>query len=178
MKKLSILIMTFFIISFVLNTNKVESEYITIPNEAIRLRIIANSNTEYDQKFKMKLSIELENKIQDLLKNTNNIEEARLIIKNNLDLLNNYVDNILKENNYKEKYTLIFGNNFFPEKKYNGVIYEKGYYESLVITLGNGEGNNWWCILFPPLCLMEAEENNSNDVEYKFFVKELIDKYF
>ena len=62
-----------------------------------------------------------------------------------------------------------------PEKEYKGVKYKEGYYESWVITLGEGEGNNWWCVLFPPLCLVEAEE--ADEVEYKFFIKELIDKY-
>ena len=177
MKKIIIITCFIMCISFISKIKKVESEYITIPKDAIRLRIIANSNNELDQNIKMKLSIELEEKIQKLLKGTNNIEEARIIIKNNIDILNKYVDKIIKENNYNEKYTVTFGNNFFPEKKYNGVIYEKGYYESLLVTLGEGKGNNWWCVLFPPLCLMEAEET-TNNVEYKFFVKELIDKYF
>ena len=60
-------------------------------------------------------------------------------------------------------------------KDYVGVKYPEGEYESLVITLGEGKGDNWWCVLFPPLCLVEAEEHT--DVEYKFFVKEIIDKY-
>ena len=79
--------------------------------------------------------------------------------------------------NYENDYKLTFGNAFFPEKKYKGVIYEKGYYDTLLITLGKGEGNNWWCVLFPPLCLMEAEESNTGKTEYKFFIKEILDKY-
>ena len=173
MKKIIILFLCIYIL---FSMNKVKSKNIIIPKEAIRLRIIANSNSEYDQKIKMKLSIEIENKIQELLKDVNNIDEARKIIKNNLDEINKYVDLKLKGNNYYEKYTLIYGNNFFPEKNYNGVIYESGYYESIVITLGNGRGKNWWCVLFPPLCLMEAEE--AEDIEYKSLIKEMLDKYF
>ena len=75
-------------------------------------------------------------------------------------------------------YKVNFGINYFPEKNYKGVIYEEGYYESLVVTLGSGNGENWWCVLFPPLCLMEGEETNTDEVEYKSFVKEMIDKYF
>ena len=71
-----------------------------------------------------------------------------------------------------------YGLNYFPEKKYKGVTYKEGYYESLVVTLGEGKGENWWCVLFPPLCLLEAEETNTNAVEYKFFVQDLITKYF
>ena len=176
MKKTFLLLILLLSITYLVKINKVESQYVTIPNEAIRLRVIANSNSDQDQKIKMKLSIKIQSKIQELLSNVKDINEARTIIKENLSTLNDYVETVLKENNCHEKYTLFFGNNFFPEKKYNDVIYKKGYYESLVITLGKGTGNNWWCVLFPPLCLMEAEE--SDNIEYKFFVKELIDKYF
>ena len=65
--------------------------------------------------------------------------------------------------------------NYFPSKEYKGVKYEEGYYESLVITLGKGEGDNWWCVLFPPLCLIEGEEDT--EVEYKSIVMEILDKY-
>ena len=65
---------------------------------------------------------------------------------------------------------------YFPKKEYKGVEYNEGNYESLVITLGEGKGDNWWCVLFPPLCLIDAEEQTS-DVEYKFLVKEII-KHF
>ena len=58
-----------------------------------------------------------------------------------------------------------------------GIVTEEGEYESLVITLGNGLGENFWCVLFPPLCLLDTEEE-VEDVEYTSFVKELIDKYF
>jgi len=60
-------------------------------------------------------------------------------------------------------------------KEFNGITYEEGMYESLLVTLGEGKGDNWWCVLFPPLCLLEAEE--SDEVEYKFFIQELIEKY-
>jgi stage II sporulation protein R len=67
-----------------------------------------------------------------------------------------------------------YGLNYFPKKEYKGVIYNEGYYESLVIKIGKGEGNNFWCVMFPPLCFLEAEK--SEKIEYKFFVKEIIDK--
>ena len=69
--------------------------------------------------------------------------------------------------------------NYFPEKKYKGTVYKEGEYESLVVTLGDGLGANFWCVLFPPLCLLDAEdEEQLSNVEYKSFIKELIDKYF
>lgn len=178
MKKIIFVMCIFIIVSFMTNIKKVSSQDVTIPKEAIRLRILANSNNEIDQNIKMKLSIELQKEITVLLKDTSNVEEARLKLKNNMDILNKKTKEILKQENYNKEFTITFGNVFFPEKKYNDVIYEKGYYESLLVTLGNGKGNNWWCVLFPPLCLMEANETETGKVEYKFFVQELIDKYF
>ena len=66
----------------------------------------------------------------------------------------------------------------FQKKKYKGVTYKEGNYESLVVTIGSGKGDNWWCLMFPPLCLMDIEnESNANSVDYKFFVKDIFDKY-
>ena len=87
------------------------------------------------------------------------------------------VNDKLKNIGYNKKYTINYGYNYFPKKKYKGITYKEGNYESLVITLGEGKGENFWCVLFPPLCLIEADETNNDNVEYKFFVKELIDKY-
>ena len=64
--------------------------------------------------------------------------------------------------------------NYFPKKEHNGIIYEAGEYESLVITLGQGEGDNFWCILFPPLCMVDENE----DIEYKSIIKEVLKKIF
>ena len=82
------------------------------------------------------------------------------------------------ENQANLEYKINYGMNYFPEKEYKGVTYEEGEYESLVITLGNGLGENFWCVLFPPLCLLEADEEETEEVEYTSFVKEIIDKYF
>ena len=149
---------------------------LTIPSDAIRIRIIPNSNSAFDQNIKLKVKDKLEITMYDLLKDAKSSEEAQDIIKNNLDLVDKDVKKILGEENYNKGYEINFGENYFPEKEYKGVKYEEGYYESLLITLGKGEGDNWWCVLFPPLCLIEGEENT--EVEYKSIVMEILDKYF
>lgn len=146
-----------------------------IPDENIRIRVIANSDSEYDQSIKLKVKEMVQDEMYNLLKDTKGIDEARIIINKNLRYIDNKVNNVLINNNYGLDYTINYGLNYFPSKEYNGVIYDEGYYESLVITLGEGKGSNWWCVLFPPLCLLEAEENE--EVEYTSFVKELFDKY-
>ena len=148
----------------------------TIPKEAIRVRVIANSNDEYDQEVKMNVKDIVTNDMYNLMNNVDSIERARESITKNIPTLSKNIDKYLKDINYNTKFDINFGYNYFPKKEYKGVEYKEGMYESLVVTLGNGEGNNWWCVLFPPICMIEAEE--STNVEYTTMVKEIMNKYF
>lgn len=175
MKKIMVLLIT--ILALFTIFNKYEAKEDIIPEEAIRFRVIANSNSIYDQNIKLQLKNEIQNQILLLLKDTDNIEDSRKIIRENLNYINNTVDKKLKELGYKKKFTINYGYNKFPKKEYKGISYKEGLYESLVITLGEGQGDNWWCVLFPPLCLLEADETNVEDAEYTFMVKEIINKF-
>lgn len=163
------------ILTYIIIGNSISNGNI-IPDEAIRIRVIANSNSDYDQKIKYDVKDSIEKDIYDMLSSAKNIDTARYIIKQNLGNIENNISNTLNSKNYNLPFNVDFGLNYFPKKEFKGVTYNEGYYESLVVTLGNGEGNNWWCVLFPPLCLIEAEE--SSDVEYTTMVKTIIDKYF
>ena len=165
------------IIVYILIGNLVSANDI-IPDEAIRIRVVANSDSDYDQEIKTKVKEKLEKDMYYIFKYTKEIEEARTLINNNLDDVEKNINKTLQENNYKLPFTINFGLNYFPEKKFKGIKYEEGYYESVVVTLGEGLGENWWCVLFPPLCLLEAEDTNTTDVEYTTMVKAIIDKYF
>ena len=149
-------------------------EYVDIPDESIRFRVIASSNTKEDQALKKKVKENLKKELFPLIKDARNINEARESINQNFKRLSLNVKETTKDNNYQINY----GKNYFPEKTYKGVKYPAGEYESLVVKLGDGVGKNFWCVLFPPLCLLEGEKEESNDVEYKFLVKEIIKKYF
>ena len=166
--KTIILIIIAGIILILINNKK---ENIIIPKESIRIRIISNSNNEFDVKEKAQVKKNVEKELYSLLKNVKSIEEAKDIINNSLEKLNIIIDNTTNL-----EHNINFGYNYFPKKIYKGVKYKEGMYESLVVTLGNGEGNNWWCVLFPPICMIEAEE--STDVEYTTMVKEIMNKYF
>lgn len=145
----------------------------TEEDNMLRVRVIANSNSKYDQEIKTKVSNNLKTKLYNLLKEEDSIETARKKINDNMSELSNNVNESLKDIDYS--YTINYGYNYFPEKEYNGKTYKEGNYESLLVTLGKGEGDNWWCILFPPICLLEAEETNE-EVEYSSFFKTLFDK--
>lgn len=155
-----------------------KEDYYVIPKDAIRFRIIANSNSVNDQYIKYKVKDKLEESFQSDISISSSLDETRKIINNNLDNYYNIVTNVFQEENYNKEFEINYGMNYFPEKEYKGVKYEEGEYESLVVTIGNGEGDNFWCLLFPPMCSLEVEESQSEDIEYKFFIKEIIDKYF
>ena len=171
MKQLTVVIAI--IMLFIMNNN---NESIIIPNEAIRVRVIANSNNTYDLEAKENLRQDLEKKIYSLLKDVTNIEEARKILTSNVKNIEIEVEENFKKQNYNNSYKVEYGLNYFPEKEFKGIIYQEGYYESLVVTIGRGEGNNWWCVLYPPLCLLDFDEETS-DIEYKSFISEMINKY-
>ena len=176
MKK-TLITLTIILITYMIIGVKAQ-EIVEIPDEAIRIRVIGNSNSEYDQEKKQELRKEVQLYMQNLLKDAKTVSEARSIINNNLENIDTNVDKYLHNLKYNTSYKINFGLNYFPEKEYKGIKYKEGLYESLLITLGEGQGNNWWCVLFPPICLLEAEETETNEVEYKSFVKEIIEKYF
>ena len=163
MKKI-ILIIICFIIGFLIYQKE---DVIIIPSDAIRIRIIANSNNIKDLYEKEKLKESLEEEIYDFIKNSQNVMEAREDIRNNLDEIKKIISNRTQD------FTINYGKNYFPRKIYKGIIYQEGEYESLVITLGKGLGDNWWCVLYPPLCLLK-ESDNTNDVEYRSLVYDVI----
>lgn len=147
-----------------------------IPDDAIRIRVIANSDSDYDQQIKLKVKDKVQNDMYNILKDTKTIDEARNRITNNLKYVESDIYKVLQNENYNMPFNINFGLNYFPKKEFKGITYKEGYYESVVVTLGEGLGSNWWCVLFPPLCMLEAEE--STDVEYTTMVKTIIDKYF
>ena len=168
-KKIFVLLLVLIVI-FVYKNNE---QNIFIPNDAIRLRVIPNSNNPEDIYIKEKVKKYLEENIYNLTKYSSSIADARYIISQSIPEIDNNISNIFKDNKYPFTYNVNFGYNYFPEKMYKGVIYDEGYYESLVISIGNAEGDNWWCVLFPNFCLIDTK----NTTEYKSYIKEIISKY-
>lgn len=167
MKKYLILFSVFLIFYIVFLESS--EEKVIVPEDSLRIRIIPNSNSSSDQLKKALVKEEILKIMPNLLEGAQNVNDAKTIIKNNLDEIDNKIKNVLVD----EDYNLNFGYNYFPSKVYKGVTYESGYYDSLVIEIGNKKGENWWCVLYPPLCLVD-EDNK----EYKSFIKEIINKYF
>lgn len=148
-----------------------KNEDIIIPEAAIRFRVIANSNSVVDQEKKMVIKDSIEKEVYSIIDKANNVNDVRNLINSNIDNIKSVVDK------YNVPYTINYGLNYFPTKNYKGIVYEAGNYESLVITLGEGAGNNFWCVLFPPLCLLDNDKQDVTDVEYQFYVKKILDKF-
>ena len=149
-------------------------EYIVIPDDAIRFRIIPNSNSKEDLEIKEKVKNRINNEM-NLVSNKGNVSEARSDIKSKIPLLEESINTEFKESNYNKSFKVKYGENYFPEKTYKGIKYKSGYYESLVVEIGKAKGDNFWCVLYPPLCMID--ETKVEDKDYKFFIKDFIEKY-
>lgn len=167
MKKLII------IAAVIISTLSLNKSYELNQNNTIRFRVVANSDTLEDQKIKKEIVKNISGVINESQKSTS-LEETRTYINNRLPEFNEIVEKTLLDNNDKREFKVNYGLNYFPKKELNNEEYPEGMYESLVITLGEGQGDNFWCILFPPLCMIEENEN----YEYKSFFKEIFDNIF
>lgn len=127
-----------------------------IPQDSIRLRILANSDKAADQAIKRLVRDEIVAAMQTWVKGPHSIEEARAIINEHLPELRELTGRILKEQGYDFGYSVELGVVPFPTKMYGNRVYPAGDYEALRVTIGEGKGQNWWCVLFPPLCFVDS----------------------
>ncbi len=144
-----------------------------LSGDMVRFRVIPNSNSSKDILIKEKVVNELSTL---LFKDSNDINETRINVVNNLDKINNSIDKVFNENNYNLKYKVKYGMNYFPSKEYNDIRFEAGNYESLVVEIGEAKGNNYWCILYPPLCMVDYEKDTK--IEYKSKIMEILSNLF
>lgn len=171
MKKIILFIFALVIIFVVYK--EVNADEIIIPDESIRIRVIPNSNSTYDQAMKEVVKSYLEEDVYMMIEDTKEIDEVRDIIDNNIDGIKYNIQNIFDDYKYNMNFDVNYGYNYFPKKEFKNVIYEEGYYESLVVSIGEANGDNWWCVLFPNLCVIEED-----DVEYTSLVREIVNKIF
>lgn len=132
---------------------------VAIPQESIRLRILANSDGAADQLLKRQIRdqiVEQINRWVSALEDPQSLEQARALIRRHLPELNALVAEELQKRGIDYDYKVELGVVPFPTKMYGGTVYPAGEYEAVRVTLGAGKGQNWWCVLFPPLCFIDA----------------------
>lgn len=170
MKKVLYLIVIVFIL-FVCWENQKEEMVIAssnesvIPEEAIRLRIIANSDLPEDQWVKREVRDAVVKEIDKWIGDIDNISDARTTIDEYLPALNKIIKDTVETNgfSYSDDISVELGIFGFPTKMYGQTVYPAGDYEALKIVLGEGSGQNWWCVLFPPLCFVDMDESVISD---------------
>lgn len=164
-----------------------EFDYQVIPDEAIRLRILANSDEESDQEVKHLVRDRVSEIVSSWVENVDKIEKARKLIQHRLPEIDDLVGEVLQETGENINYTVEYGKNItFPMKLYGDYLYPPGEYEAILITLGEGQGSNWWCVLFPPLCFLdfsfgttvEAKELENDEIEEDEEEEEVKVKFF
>jgi stage II sporulation protein R len=195
------------ILSLYIPKNEVTAanEMLVIPNEAIRLRILANSDQAKDQEIKREVRDVINAEITKWVQDLTSLDEARSLIQSRLPEIQKLAEQVLADNKVDQSVQAKFGTNVeFPTKLYGEFLYPAGKYEAILVTIGEGKGANWWCVLFPPLCFLdfsngvavsegfEEEEEKSvepqqdeeplyveeEDVEVKFFLVEIFEKIF
>lgn len=143
---------------FVLHVKEVQSEttFQTIPDDAIRLRILANSDSDEDQRTKQLVRDHVNAYISEIVQHIDNISEGRRVIEASVPEIERIVQRTLEQENSNDSFSVAYRTNVsFPTKVYDHYIYPAGEYEAVLITIGEGQGANWWCVLFPPLCFLD-----------------------
>ncbi|MHC0036533.1 stage II sporulation protein R [Pseudoneobacillus sp. C159] len=144
------------ILSLYIPKNEVTAnEAVVIPKEAIRLRILANSDSEADQALKRKVRDEVNANITTWVQELTSIREARGLLQEKQPEIQAIAEAVVKREGSTQTVHVEFGKVQFPTKLYGQFLYPAGEYEAILITLGKGKGANWWCVLFPPLCFLD-----------------------
>ncbi|MBO1624052.1 stage II sporulation protein R [Bacillus arachidis] len=148
-----------------------------IPKEAVRLRILANSDSDKDQALKRKVRDEVKAQIDGWVADLKSFEDARRVIQSHIPEIEKTVAETLKREGSKESFQVTFGKNIkFPTKVYGNFIYPAGEYEAVLISIGKGEGANWWCVLFPPMCFLDFSSGSAVKKEEHVVKAESIDE--
>lgn len=135
-----------------------------ISNDVLRLHIIANSDLSVDQNVKLKVRDAVLTAMSDKFSNSKSLDDTLNIANKNKEYIKNVADNEL------EKYGVEYGANveikkeYFNTRSYNDVTLPAGCYNSVVITLGNGVGKNWWCVMYPAICLPQVSDSELDKV--------------
>lgn len=158
MRKMGYLAFILFILIASWEQGKTDAAVTTgaIPEESIRLRILANSDSLEDQWIKRKLRDEIIEIMAGWAEQPATIDEARVMIEQRLPQFRERIDDTLRQYGYRYDYEIEVGQVYFPAKMYGNEVYPAGEYEAMRITLGEGYGKNWWCVLFPPLCFVDV----------------------
>ena len=141
--------------------------------EYLRIHIRANSNSQEDQSVKYKIKAEVVNYLTPLITECNSKEQAITLL--NLHKLNieKVCDKVLSDSGFGYKAEVAVRNELFPTRVYGEFTLNEGFYDALIVELGKAKGDNWWCVVYPPLCFA----GNDTNVVYKSKILEIINRF-
>lgn len=146
-----------------------------ISEKLIRFHVIANSDEEFDQELKIKVKDNIINYIFPKLKDSKSIDQSREILRNNNKQILKIAEKTIKENGYNYSVNSTLDRENFPEKVYGNITLPQGEYEAYRVIIGSGQGKNWWCVMFPPLCFVDVTKGQVSDKETEETMKRVLD---
>ena len=145
----------------------------------IRFHIRANSDSQEDQSLKLKIRDEILEVMGDKFESIDSIDESRQIIMDNLDEMKSISQRVIHNEGKDYTVDVSLGQDNFPIRKYGDLILPQGEYESLLIEIGQATGQNWWCVMFPPLCFVDITHSTaiaSDDMDIEALNEFVIDE--
>ncbi|MBR1967792.1 MAG: stage II sporulation protein R [Clostridia bacterium] len=142
--------------------------------EYLRIHIRAHSNEEIHQTVKYKVKEAVVNYLTPYISECNTKKDAEIMLNTHLNGIEKVADKVLKENGFSYKSSAGVREEEFPTRVYKDLTLDGGFYDALIIELGNGDGDNWWCVVYPPLCFT----GEGAGYYYKSKIKEIIDDFF
>ncbi len=146
----------------------------TADNDYLRIHVRANSNSDIDQNIKYKVKDEVVKYITPYAAQCTDKAAAMEVIGGILSDIEKVCDRVLRENGFSYKSKAGVRAEEFPTRVYGELTLENGLYDALIIELGSGEGDNWWCVIYPPLCFTSG----TADVKYRSAIYDIIHKFF
>jgi len=154
MKKFLLAMCIGFICLCILNS-KFKSTQAALASNVIRFHVLANSDESYDQNLKLKVRNRIIKEMEPFFDSNGDIKSARCAILDNMEKIENFARDEIEKNGYSYDVKVSLGNSYFPTKNYGEIVLPEGSYEALKIEIGKAQGQNWWCVLFPPLCFVD-----------------------
>ena len=136
-------------------------------DSVVRLHVLANSDSDVDQALKLKVRDRIIEVTEDIFSQARSKNEAETIARSALSMIEDEAKRVVEESGFDYPVTVTLGQEEYPERDYEGLKFPAGEYLSLRVLIGDAEGQNWWCVLFPPICL-RAASRDQRDTEEAF----------
>lgn len=150
-----ILFFSFLFIFYQLSHAEASNVQKSIAEKIIRFHVIANSDSEQDQALKLEVKNAVVTYTSDLLKDSRSIDETRqILLEAKKDILQ-IAQQVIEQNGFTYTVSASLTKCYFPAKSYGEATFPPGEYEAFRIIIGKGEGKNWWCLMYPPLCFLD-----------------------